>query len=205
MAHNPFDEIFRRMMRRFFKDLEEMEKEFGQRESLIKKPREFMVKTPSGYVRGGGFSIFISSDGKRPPKIEVRHFGPSGKWEKVPLEEEKVASELKVGRKPLKVPVGEPEKIERRIVKERVIPEYDVSVDVSGVTITLNADGVESEENVRLRFYPGSVEVYALAPETCREYFCTVALPDSIDKERGTIKVEEKKVVIRIPRKPQFV
>jgi len=202
MVLDEFDEFFRRITKRFFKDFEDIEKEFEQFRGLI-KPQGWVVKMPGGYVRGGGFSISIHSDGNEPPKIEIRRFGPSGKWEKMPLEKEKmVAVPERLEKKPVKIPAPASEKVVPRL-KERMIPEYNVSVDVNEVTITMNAEGVESESDVKLRFYPGSVEIYALVPKLEREYFCTVALPASIDKRGSRIKVEKGRVIISIPRKIQ--
>lgn len=205
MARDQFDEFFRQMMKRFFKDFEGIEKEFGHPKGLARKPQEWVVKTPGGYVRGGGFSISINSDGKEPPKIEARRFGPSGKWEKVPLEKEIIVPvPERLEKKSIKMPMPAPEKMMPRL-KERMIPEYNVSVDVNEVTIIMNVEGVESESDVKLKFYPESVEIYALAPKLDREYFCTVASPASIDKRGPRIKVEKGKVIISIPRKIQTV
>jgi HSP20 family molecular chaperone IbpA len=198
---DPFDEFFKRMMKRFFKDFEDIEKELRSKET-IGKPPEWVIKAPGGYVTGSGFSISISSNGRGPPKIEVRRFGPSGKWEKVPLEKGKVAP-TRPQREYVKME-PEKEKPEGRL-KERIIPEYNVSVDVNEVMITICAEGVESEEDVRLKFYPESVEIYALAPKLQREYFCTVALPTSTEKRSAKIKIEKGKVIVSIPRKIRVV
>lgn len=186
-------------MKRFFKDFEEIERELRSTE-VIKKPSEWIVKAPGGYVRGGGFSISISSNGRGPPKIEVRRFGPSGKWEKVPFVGEKVTPVTgKLERPHLRAEAKEP----AVRLKERVIPEYNVSVDFNEVTITICAEGVESEDDVKLKFYPESVEIYALAPKLSREYFCTVALPASTERQSSKVKVEKGKVIISIPRRIQ--
>lgn len=199
---DPFDDFFRRMMKRFIKDFERIEKEFSS--DFTSRPTEWIVKAPDGYVRGGGFSISISSNGQGPPKIEVRRFGPTGRWEKVPLEKGKMAP---VMEKPAGARVkAEPEIKEPAVrPKERVIPEYNVSVDFNEVTITLCAEGVESEDNVRLKFYPESVEIYALAPKLKREYFCTVALPATTEKQSSKIKVQKDKVIVSIPRRIRVV
>jgi hypothetical protein len=199
MARDPFDEYFRRMMKRFFKDFEEIEKEFGvfERKRTEKLP-EFIVRKPSGIERSG-FSISIFSNGRGPPKVEMKRFGPSGKWEKVPLEEERIAHPVKVPEeKPI---VKKPEKPPLPEVKEKVIPEYNVSVDVNEVTITLNAEGVESKENVGVRFYPESIEIYAVSPKLSKGYFCTVAVPASVEKHGTGIEVKKDKVIIKIPRR----
>lgn len=202
MAYNPFDdEFFKRMMKRFFKDLEELEKEFGiPREPLRReKPPEFVIRKPARVERGG-FSIFISSNGINPPKIEMKRFGPSGKWEKIvpraEMPKEKVA---------IRMPAKVPEKIAPLEIKEKAIPEYNVSIDIKEMTITLNAEGVESKGNVRVKFYPESVEIYAVSPKLNKGYFCTVATPASIDKQRMTIKVEKKRVIVKIPRQLSVV
>jgi hypothetical protein len=198
MARDPFDEFFRRMMKRFFKDLEQMEKEFGKFERKpIEKLPGFLVRRPTGVERRSGFSISISSDGRGPPKVEMRRFGPSGKWEKVPLEKEGIVPLAETPEE--KIVVKKPEKLPE--VEEKVIPEYDVSVDIGEVTVTLKAEGVESKENVKLRFYPESVEIYAVSPKSKRGYFCTVALPASIDEHGTTVEVEKNQVVIKIPRR----
>jgi len=201
MSGNPFDEIFRRMMRQFFKDLEDMERRFESQERSMRKQPEYIFGKPDKLVKSGGFSISISSNGKNPPRVEVKRFGPSGKWEKVPVEGQRIMPEAGTGEKEVvKLPtlVSKPP---LRSLKERVIPEYDVTVDVNGVTITMNAQGVESEDKVRLKFYPESVEIYATAPQLDKEYFCTVALPASIDKRGAAVKVDKSKVIIRIPRR----
>ncbi|MEM4188716.1 MAG: CS domain-containing protein [Candidatus Hadarchaeum sp.] len=198
---DPFDNFFRRMMKRFFKDFEEIERELHSTE-VVKKPSEWIVKAPSGYLRGSGFSISISSNGQGPPKIEVRRFGPSGRWEKVPLREKMVPAAGKLEKLHVRAEAkGEP----AVRLKERVIPEYNVSVDFNEVTITICAEGVESEDNVKLKFYPESVEIYALAPKLSREYFCTVALPASTERQSSKVKIEKGKVIISIPRRIRVV
>jgi len=198
MAQDPFDEFFRRLTKRFFKDLEEMEKEFEAPKRPARMP-EFIVRRPGRVERRSGLSIAISSDGVNPPKIDVRRFGPSGRWEKVSLEKKKITLPTKEKRA-VKIPVEVPEKMALPKVKERVIPEYNVSVDIREVTITLNAEGVESKGNVRVKFYPESVEIYAVSPKLNKGYFCTVAIPASIDKQRMMIEVEKKRVIVKIPR-----
>lgn len=203
MAIDPFDEFFKRMTKRFFKDFEEIEREFEIPKRLPRMP-EFVVKRPGGVERRSGFSISISSNGVNPPKIDVRRFGPSGRWEKVPLEMEKIA--LPAKEEPaVKIPVEVPEKVALPKVKERIIPEYNVSVDIKEVTITLNAEGVESKGNVRVKFYPESVEIYAVSPKLNKGYFCTVAIPASIDRQEMKIEVERKRVIVKIPRQLSVV
>lgn len=198
MAHDPFDEFFRRLTKRFFKDFEEIEKEFEIPERPTRMP-EFVVRRPGRVERRSGFSISISSDGINPPKVDVRRFGPSGGWERVPLEKEKIIPTIE--EKPaVKIPVEVPEKVLPPKVKEKVIPEYNVSVDVKEVSITLNAEGVGRKENVKIKFYPESVEIYAVSPQLNKGYFCTVAIPASVDKRRTTIEVEKERVIVRIPR-----
>lgn len=203
MARDPFDEFFKRLTKRFFRDFEEMEKEFEAPKRPARMP-EFIVRKPERVERRSGFSISISSDGVNPPKVDVRRFGPSGRWEKVPLEKEKISPPTK--EKPaVKIPVEVPEKVALPKVKERVIPEYNVSVDIKEVTITLNAEGVESKGNVRVKFYPESVEIYAVSPKLNKGYFCTVAIPASIDRQGMTIEVEKKRVIVKIPRQLSVV
>ncbi len=208
MGNDSFDEFFERMMKRFFKDFEEVEKEFGipKRSLRREKPPEFVVRRPVRVDRSG-FSISISSNGIHPPKIEMKRFGPSGRWEKVPLKKEKIAPRAEpLEEKPaIKIPVGAQEKIAPPKIKEKIIPEYDVSVDIKEVMITLNAEGVESEDNVRVKFYPESVEIYAVSPKLNKGYYCTVAIPASIDKQRMTIEVEKKRVIVKIPRQLSVV
>lgn len=205
MARDPFDEHFRRIMKQFFKDFEEMEKESDifKREFGKEKFPEFAVKKPSRTEKTSGFSISISSNGRTPPKIEMRRFGPGGKWEKVPLEKKGIAPIAEVLReKPrIKKLAAAPEKAALPEVKEKVIPEYNVSVDINEVAITLNAEGVESEENVEIKFYPESVEIYAASQKLSKGYFCTVAIPASVDREGTKIEVEKGRVIIRIPRR----
>ncbi|MGQ9787967.1 MAG: CS domain-containing protein [Candidatus Hadarchaeaceae archaeon] len=197
-----FEDFFRRMMKRFIKDFEQIERAFGP--GPAPRHKEWEVKPPGSYVRGGGFSISISSNGQGPPKIEVRRFGSTGRWEKVPLEKGKMTLPLeKLGD--AHVHAGTERKEPAVRLKERIIPEYNVSVDFDEVTITLCAEGVESEDNVRLKFYPESVEVYALSPKFNREYFCTVALPASTERQSPRIKVQKNKVVISIPRRIRVV
>jgi len=203
MAIDPFDEFFKRMTKRFFKDLEEIEREFEVPKRLPRMP-EFVVKRPGREERRSGFSISISSDGVNPPKIDVRRFGPSGRWERVPLEMEKIAPPAKE-EPAVKIPVEVPEKVALPKVKERIIPEYNVSVDIKEVTITLNAEGVESKGNVRVKFYPESVEIYAVSPKLSKGYFCTVAIPASIDRQKMKIEVEKKRVIVKIPRQLSVV
>lgn len=201
MAFDPFDEFFKRMMKQFFRDFEEIEKEgISKRRARREKFPEFIVRRPSRAERRSGFSIFFSSNGINPPKIEMKRFGPSGEWEKVPLEKEKIAPIIKKERPTIKVPVRPPEKVAPPEVKEKVIPDYNVSVDIKEVTITLNAEGVGSKENVKIKFYPESVEIYAASPKLNKGYFCTVAVPASIDRQRTTIEVEKERVIVRIPR-----
>lgn len=203
MARDPFDEFFKRLTKQFFKDYEEMEKEFEAPKRPARMP-EFIVRKPGRLERRSGFSISISSDGVSPPKVDVRRFGPSGRWERVPLEKEKITPPTK--EKPaVKIPVEVLEKVALPKVKERVIPEYNVSVDIKEVTITLNAEEVESKGNVRVKFYPESVEIYAVSPKLNKGYFCTVAIPASIDKERMTLEVEKKRVIVKIPRQLSVV
>lgn len=197
MAGDQFDEFFKRMMKYF----EEIEKEFKVPKKLMEEQPGFVVKGPRYVERGSGFSISIHSNGKSPPKVEVKRFGPSGKWEKLTPEKKGIASFLRPAKKPiLKVPVAPMEKLAPRKVGERIIPQYNVSIDMSQVTIALDAEGVESEDNVRVKFYPESVEIYAVAPGLNREYFCTVALPGSIDKKGMTVEAGKKQVIVRIPR-----
>ncbi len=184
---DPIDEHFKKIMKQFFKDMEEFEKDFK-----IKKIPEFKIKKPA-HVERGGFSISITSNGKNPPKIEVKRFGPGGNWEKVPLEKERAIPQKEAAAKPRIAEIAE--------VKEKVIPEYKVLMDVSKLTISLDAEGVENKENVRLRFYPGSVEIYAVSRKLKKGYFCTVALPDSADTRESTVEVEKDKVIINIPRR----
>ena len=202
MAQDPFDEFFRRLTKRFFKDFEEMEKEFEAPKRPARMP-EFIVRKP-GRVERSGFSISISSDGVNPPKIDVRRFGPSGRWERVRLEKEKITTPTKE-KLAVKIPMKVPEKIALPKVKEKIIPEYNVSVDIKSVTITLNAEGVGSEGNVRVKFYPGSVEIFAVSPKLNKGYFCTVAIPASIDEQRMTIEVKKKQVIVKIPRQLSVV
>jgi hypothetical protein len=201
MAEDQFDEFFRRMMKHFFKDFESIEKDFRLPKAPASKPRGWIVKTPGGTVGGGGFSISINSDGREPPKIEVRRFGPSGKWEKVPLEPKRIATVVpRPERRLMRAPAKEALLPRPR---ESVIPEYRVSIDSSEVTIVMNAEGVESPGDVKLRFYPESVEVYASARKLDRQYFCTVALPAGIDRSDPKVRVEKGKVIIAISRKIQ--
>ncbi|MEM3722935.1 MAG: CS domain-containing protein [Candidatus Hadarchaeales archaeon] len=193
MPRDPFDEYFRKMMRDFFKSFEEIEKEFKFLER--EKPPSFILKRPGGVEMGSGFSISVVSDGRNPPKIEVKRFGPKG-WEKVPVREIEGRTRLKEA-----VPEEAEEKPELPKVKEKVIPEYNVSVDINEVTITLKAEKVESEENVRVNFNPDSVEIYAVAPSLEKGYFATVALPASVDRSGTKIEVQKDKVVVRIPRR----
>ncbi len=196
-----FDEFFRRMMKRFFKDFEEAEKEF----EIPKKPPEFIIRRPGGVERRSGFSISISSNGRSPPKIDVRRFGPSGRWERVPIRKERIA-EIPGERIARKIPVRPPEKAKvLPEVKEKLMPEYSVSVDIKEVTITLSAEGVESKDNVRVEFYPESVEIYAVSPKLNKGYFCTVAVPASIDRRGTMVEVEKKRVIVRIPRQLSVV
>jgi len=132
----------------------------------------------------------------------TRRFGPTGGWEKLPLGKEKIAprAETPEEKPAIKIPVRAQEKIASLKIKEKIIPEYNVSVDVKEVTITLNAEGVESKGNVRVKFYPESIEIYAVSPKLNKGYFCTVAIPASIDKQKMTIEVEKKRVIVRIPR-----
>lgn len=203
MGYDPFDEFFERMMKRFFKDFEEIEKEFETPRRRIRKEKlpEFVIRRPSEVERSG-FSISISSNGINPPKIEMKRFSPSGRWEKVPLKEKGIApiAEMPEEKLAMKIPVEVPEKVALPEIKEKVIPEYNVSVDVKEVTITLNAEGVESKGNIRVKFYPESVEIYAVSPKLNKGYFCTVAIPASIDKQRMKIEVGKKQVIVRIPR-----
>ena len=203
MARDPFDEFFKRLTKRFFKDFEEMEKEFEAPKRPARIP-EFIVRKPGRVERRSGFSISISSDGVNPPKVDVRRFGPSGRWEKVPLEKGKIAPPTK--EKPaVKISVEVPEKVALPKVRERVIPEYNVSVDIKEVTIALNAEGVVSKGNVRVKFYPESVEIYAVSPKLNKGYFCTVAIPASIDKQGMRIEAEKKRVIVKIPRQLSVV
>ena len=209
MAQDPFDEFFRRLTKRFFKDFEEMEKEFEAPKRPTRMP-EFIVRKPGREERRSGFSISISSDGVNPPKIDVRRFGPSGRWERVRLEKEKVTTPTKITtptkeKLAVKIPMKVPEKIALPKVKEKIIPEYNVSVDIKSVMITLNAEGVESKGNVRVKFYPGSVEIFAVSPKLNKGYFCTVAIPASIDEQRMTIEVKKKQVIVKIPRQLSVV
>ncbi|HDI12744.1 MAG TPA: hypothetical protein ENF64_01355 [Hadesarchaea archaeon] len=198
MARDPFDEFFRRMMRQFFRDFEEIENEFkGLREDEFSR---FATKKP-GRIERSGFSIFFSSDGVHPPKIEMKRFGPSGKWEKVPIEEKIILSGKRPREKVVSAPERKREKAALPEVKEKVIPNYNVSLDVDGVTITVDAKGVENKENVRLKFYQESVEIYAVAPKLDKGYFCTVAVPSSVDKNAATVKVDKERIVVKIPRK----
>lgn len=203
MAQDPFDEFFRRLTKRFFKDFEEMEKEFEAPKRPARMP-EFIVRKPGRVERRSGFSISISSDGVNPPKIDVRRFGPSGRWERVRLEKEKITTPTKE-KLAVKIPMKVQEKIALPKVKEKIIPEYNVSVDIKSVTITLNAEGVESKGNVRVKFYPGSVEIFAVSPKLNKGYFCTVAIPASIDEQRMTIEVKKKQVIVKIPRQLSVV
>ena len=198
MSYDPFDEFFKRMMKRFFKDFEGMEKEFEIPKRPARMP-EFIVRRPGGVERRSGFSISISSDGEKPPKIDVRRFGPSGRWERVPLKKEKITPITE--EEPAVIPVEVPEKVALPRVKEKVMPEYSVSVDIKEVAITLNAEGVESKENIKIKFYPESVEIYAVSPKLNKGYFCTVAIPASVDKGRTTIEVEKERVIVKIPRR----
>jgi len=203
MGNDQFDEFFKRMMKRFFKNFEEVEKEFETPKGPLRreKPPEFVVRRPARVERSG-FSISISSNGINPPKIEMKRFSPSGRWEKVPLENDKIAprAETPEEKPAIKIPLGAQEKITPLKIKEKTIPEYNISVDIKEVTITLNAEGVESKGNVRVKFYPESVEIYAMSPKLNKGYFCTVAIPASIDKQRMTIEVKKKRVIVKIPR-----
>jgi len=200
MGDDQFDEFFRKMMKRFFKDFEDIEKEFGRPRDLARRPRGWIIKTPDDQVNGGGFSISIKSDGKEPPRIDVKRFGPSGKWERVPLaRRELLLTGEQAEKKPkTRMPIKE-DSIPN--LGERAIPEYKVSIGADEVTIAMNAEGVEDPRDVRLRFYPESVEVYASARKLDRQYFCTVALPSTIDRQNPKVKVEKGKVIIDIPRK----
>ena len=202
MADDQFDDFFRRMMKKFFKDFEDIEKQFGQPKDLARGPRGWVIKAPDGQV-GGGFSISIKSDGKEPPRIDVKRFGPSGKWEKMPLGRgEPVPVGTGAEKKPMRVRMPAQEEAVPSL-GERAIPEYKVSIGADEVTITMNAEGVESPKDVKLMFYPESVEVYASARKLDRQYFCTVALPSAIGRQGQKVKVEKGKVIISISRKMQ--
>ena len=204
MSYDPFDEFFKRMMKQFFKNFEGIEREF-EISKRIRKERmpEFVIRGPGREERRSGFSISFSSDGMSPPKIEIRRFGPSGRWEKLPLKKEEISpiAEMPEEKPAIKIPVGAPEGVAPPEVKEKTIPEYNVSVDVEEVKITLNAERVESKENVKIKFYPESVEIYAISPKLKKGYFCTVAIPLSVDKQRTTVEVENERIIVRIPRK----
>lgn len=205
MADDQFDEFFRKMMKRFFKDFEDIEKEFWQLSDIARRPRSWIIKTPSSQVSSGGFSISITSDGKDPPRIDFRRFGPLGKWEKVPLERGKPTTIVKPPEKrPMKTRTLAQEEAVPSL-GERAIPEYKVSIGADAVTIIMNADGVEDPRDVKLRFYPESVEIYASAHKLDRQYFCTVALPATIDRQNSKVKIEKGKVIISIPRKIQTI
>ncbi len=203
MVEDQFDDFFKRMMKKLFKDFEDIEKELKQPKVAAKRPRSWVIKTPGGQVSGGGFSISIESDGKEPPRIDVRRFSPSGKWEKVPLERGELVT---VGGKTEKRPVRARAPVPDEIVPslgERAIPEYKASINAGEVTIAMNAEGVESPRDVKLRFYPESVEIYASAHKLDRQYFCTVSLPSAVDHQSPRVRVEKGKVVVIIPRKAQ--
>lgn len=197
MARDIFDDdFFRRMFKQFFKDFERDLKPF---EKMMRVPSGFEIRKPGGFEKRGGLSFFISSNGKNPPKVEIRRFGPGGKWEKLPVERKGGASAAELPEKSAKISRVF-EKLAPQKVKERAIPEYGVTIDPREITVTMNAEGVGSEENVNVKFYPGSAELFAIAPGIGKEYFCTVALPTNVDRQGTTIDVEKKKVTVRIPR-----
>ncbi len=202
MTRDPFYEIFRRMMR-YFGDIE---KEFKIPKKLIEDQPGFAIKRPGGVEKRSGFSISISSNGKNPPKVGVRRFGSGVGWEKLPQGKKEIAPTLQPLKKTLtEISEAVPKKLPQREIKERVIPEYNVLADVCRATITLTAEGVESKDNVRVKFYHESVEIFAVAPDLKREYFCTVALPTSTEKNGTTVEVDKKQVIIKIPRQLDLI
>jgi len=189
---SPFDKWFKKMMERLLKDLEGVEKEFKE----IRKPPEFVVRMPEIERRAGGFSIRISSNGRTPPKIEVRRFGPRG-WEKITPEMEPVVPFRKL---PVKAPIAVPEKKPLVEIKKRTMPEFNVAVNIKEVKIVMDAPDVESKDDVKVTFYPESIELRAVSRKRSTEYFCTIALPTSIDRKKTVIDVTKEKVIVRIPR-----
>lgn len=197
---DPFEKLFRQIIQNFFKDIKKLEKDFKKAE----KPPKFTVGQPE--IKRSGFSIHLYHNGKHPPEIEIKRFGPRG-WTPVPVRKAE-----KIALTPEKIsPLEHPETVKTLVdapikekplpeVKTKIIPNFNVSVNMNQVTITIDAKGVESKENVKVKFYPESVEVTAIAPKLQIGYFITTGIPTSVDQKATTIKVTKNNIIVKIPR-----
>jgi hypothetical protein len=199
------DDFFRRIVKRMFKDIENMEKSFGISE--FREGREDIVRRVSREPRRiestGGFSISISSNGVGPPKMVVHRLGPKG-WERVPTE--KAGVPVAIGRARGVVAPPERRAVRREYpkIEKKLVAEYDLSVTLDEVTVTVKAPNVESEDNVKIQWFPDSIEVACVSPKDKKEYFAAVNVPHSASEEGAKVEVNRDNVVIRIPRRKAY-
>ncbi len=165
-----FEELFERFMRDALRFFKDIEKE---QEFYMRKAQPMFV------------SFRIVQDGKNPPRIEFSRGGPGIR----PVEEVR----------PHKIEI-KPAKMEKKPgVKYEEAP-YTYNVDPSKVSIEINVEGVESEDNIEMDFGEESVEVKIYSPKTGKNYFAALPLPGEVNPDETEIKVEKDKVVIKIPR-----
>lgn len=165
-------------------DLEELFEKF-MRETLelfrgIEKEEFYEYKPQPMFV-----SFRIVQDGKNPPRIEFSRSRPGIR----PVEEEKIH---KIQIKPAK-------REKKPGIKYEEAP-YTYNIDPNKVSIEINVEGVESEDNVEMDFGEESVELKVYSPKTGKNYFAALPLPKGIDPNETEIRVEKDKVVIEIPR-----
>jgi HSP20 family molecular chaperone IbpA len=196
----------------FSPDDEDWFKPFSHLFEEIEKEQEGLRRLPAKPSKGEyrtGIFFSISSDGIRPPKIEVSHLGQRG-WE--PVQEKALGGVLmeKIGT-PIEIPTPSypaPRAKPVTGIKPPITYEeapYTYSIDVNKITIELKISGVKNEENINLQFYPESLEVKAIVPETKKGYFAVLKVPAQIDRENTKIKLETNKVTITIPRKHPII
>jgi HSP20 family molecular chaperone IbpA len=187
---------------------EELEKEQEELFRELEKEQEELQRLPAKPSKGEhrtGIFFSISSDGVHPPRIEVSRLGPEG-WKPIQRELRGV-SPIKETVKPPMVRYPTPKKSAAVVEPGTKYEEapYTYNIDINQVTIELKISGVEKEENIDLRFYPESLEVKAIVPETKKGYFVVLKVPAQIDRENTKIKLEKDKVVITIPRKHPII
>jgi HSP20 family molecular chaperone IbpA len=211
---SPDDEDwFKTPFSHLFEEIEkEQEELFRELERELEKEQEELRRLPTKSGKGGyrtGIFFSISSDGKHPPKIEVSRLGPRG-WEpiqekalgRVPME--KIGTPIELPTPSYPAPRAKPVTGIKPPITYEEAP-YTYSIDVDKITIELKISGAKNEENIDLRFYPESLEVKVVVPETKKGYFAVLKVPAQIDRENTKIKLETDKVTITIPRKHPII
>jgi HSP20 family molecular chaperone IbpA len=180
MAFNPFDEEF---FKRFFRRLEDFDKEFEEMEKKFRLDFRKFERTPGV----AGFKIEIRDFGKGKPEVTVTRIGG-------PPAEVAPAKQLKPERPE---PIEKPRKIKpiSRMLETNVgkIERPDE------VVLTMQVHGVRKED-VELRPMGNTLEVIARKPSG-EAYFAVFELPPNTASDAKQVEIKGDMLVISIPRR----